>query len=158
MALQLLRTQLIMNKQQLCKEMKRIGDRNRRFDAMTPERKRVAIARDTLAALAAQKILAKRGIYLGDDAQENGDKLPNKYECHACALGSMFVGLTTRLKDLSVKGSPYRFDITSHLSRYFSNEQLDSIEDRFENGVEAAEDSLTSIMQNIIDNNGTFKL
>lgn len=165
-----------MNKLQLRKELKRIGDRNRRFKAMTKARKRVAIAKDTIEALNARKIVAKCGVYLAHDAELNGDKLPNDYACKACALGSMFVGLTTRVKDLSVKGHQCRSHITEDLSKYFSDIQLDMVESAFEqremgwahsyktrpakefgNKYSDSDDRLRAIMQNIIDNNGTFK-
>jgi len=166
-----------MTGNELRRELKRIGDRNRRFNEMSPERKRVAIARDTIESLRLKKVVAKRGVYLDWTSMENGDKLPKNYKCQACALGSMFVGLTTRVKDVSVKDANggIRADITDGLSNYFDNEQLDLIEDAFETGYGCVADDdcstqqkfgaqfktederLVAIMQNIINNNGEFK-
>lgn len=168
-----------MNKLQLSKELKRIGDRNRRFNAMTLERKRVTIAKDTLASLQAKKFIASHGVgYLHYSSTDNGDKLPNNYKCGACALGGMFVGLTTRIKELSIKEQNGDRDrIIAPLRSYFDREQLDAIEYAFEQGnislrtlnyssahrysdfgkaYDNPDDRLIAIMQNIIDNKGTF--
>jgi len=165
-----------MTGNELRRELKKIGDRNRRFNEMSPERKRVAIARDTIESLQLKKVVAERGNYLGWSSMENGDKLPINYKCQACALGSMFVGLTTRVKNISIKDANggVRDDITNNLSNYFADYQLDAIESAFEtpykfNHYTASlyekfgaqfktdEERLVAIMQNIIDNNGTFK-
>lgn len=169
-----------MNTVQLRKELKRIGDRNRRFDKMTPSNRRVTIAKDTIAALIAKKIVAYQGDgYLSDRHTENGDKLPDDYKCNVCALGGMFIGLTTRIKGLSVKTeSGLRSQVIEPLVEYFDVYQLAAIEYAFERGAVALHglnpdeafrcedfgmeyedhnDRLIAIMQNIIDNKGTFK-
>lgn len=163
-----------MNNKQLRRELKIIGDRNRRFNKMSPERKQVTIAKDTLAVLKTKKVLAMKGVYLSHTSKDNGDKLPNNYNCNACALGSMFVGLTTRIKDLSVKNhSGFRNSFTAQLAPYFGQDQLSDIEKAFETTPQSYdtecdaqvfgvkyhndEDRLIGIMENIINNNGTFK-
>lgn len=169
-----------MTGNELRRELKKIGDRNRRFNKMTPERKRITIAKDTIAALKTKKIIAETGEYLGSSYRLNGDKLPNNYRCSACALGSMFVGLTTRVKDLSVK-KPEAVLSALHieLKPYFSRIQLYAIEAAFEyrrimhtyiigsalatcchlfgSSYPDDDERLVAIMQNIIDNNGEFK-
>jgi hypothetical protein len=167
-----------MNKLQLRQELKRIGDRNRRFNGMTPERKRVTIARDTIAALKDKKFIATHDGYLDDKSVDNGDKLPNNYKCQACALGGMFVGLTTRIKNLTVKThGRLRSQITAPLEEFFDVDQLKAIEYAYEQGCVSqgnldcdyaykcesygreyldSSKRLIAIMQNIINNNGTF--
>jgi hypothetical protein len=166
-----------VDNKQMRRELKKIGDRNRRFNKMSPEKKRVTIAKDTIAALKTNKVCATVRVYLGESARSNGDKLSNNARCQACALGSMFVGLTTRVKDLSVKVDNFR----QHLVEYFSPIQLKVIESAFEGGMHYSdihnlygdnyhdkavrykyaytdlEERLIAIMENIIKNNGEFK-
>jgi hypothetical protein len=169
-----------VDNKQMRRELKKIGDRNRRFNKMSPEKKRVTIAKDTIAALKTNKVCATVRVYLGESARSNGDKLSNNVRCQACALGSMFVGLTTRIKDLSVKVDSYRQQVVSPLAEYFSPIQLKVIESAFEGGMHYSdiynlygdnyydkainykysytdsEERLIAIMENIIKNNGEF--
>jgi hypothetical protein len=147
-------------------EVKRIRDRNRRFAKMSAARKRVTIAQDVLDWLMNKRIVATSGTYVAENLLINGDKLRPSVQCNVCALGAMFCTLTARVKDLSIKlhasSSP-----ASTLFKYFSPTQVDLIESAFEgwgdydhsfssyNEVNS-NDRLAMIMQNIVDNKGTF--
>lgn len=166
------------------RELKRIGDRNRRFNKLDAAGKRVAIARDVIAQLKAGKYIATGGQYIGSNAFNNGDKVVGKV-CTVCALGALAISLTNRVKAVSIKTfrrsatsfgeGGDRYSITSVLRKYFSIPQLQLIEDIFENWNNYCGDTalkvekfmeeypdedarLEAIMKNIIRNDGKFIL
>jgi hypothetical protein len=74
-----------------------IEARNREFQAMTPEQKRVAIAEDVIRYLNTKAIIAASGSYLKilnvpEKAVGTGiHTVIGSKECHACAIGSLFM-------------------------------------------------------------------
>jgi hypothetical protein len=128
---------------------KKIRDRERRFKQMTPEKQRVAIAKDVIRSIGSEDtITPKPGTYLDnwnfDEARfYYSDKynmeirdilLQDLPECSACAIGSMFVCAILRDDDLTL----YKFrekhgeDYRVKLRKFFSQGQLDLIECAFE--------------------------
>lgn len=189
-----------------------VGPTNAAFDAMTPEQKRVAIARDVLEWLRIGKIVPEPGTYLtvhntaGQRVDIGMDPGPiNGHKCTACALGAIFACATERT-DLTIGGvnraGNWPDAARAQLGPYFDLDQLKLIESAFEDyggfyldgtprgredhqmayravrfGVKVGDAHpcfegryvdrsmrrqrspdriLRAIMQNIIDNNGTF--
>jgi hypothetical protein len=142
------------------------------FDKLTPAQKRVRIARDVLAQLASGKFIATQGLYVngpeieGAKAKASLQTLFKKQKsCEVCALGSMFVALSEDEKTACTFWGFGRDDCTDYLGKFFDQEQLDKIEDAFEEGdvsgmpfaSEAeAEDRMRLIMENIVVNGGKF--
>lgn len=156
---------------------KQVAEANARFEAMTPEQKRVHIAWDTIQQIEKGWITVQRGTYLGWDGEETADNYKAGEECRACALGSIFAACIAR-PELKLTYEPEYADDDNEqrdaLSPYFSVEQLLLIESAFEkddftygdDAWEAAvefgqrytsdKDRLLAILKNIIANNGTF--
>lgn len=171
-----------------------------------PVEMRVAIAKDVLKQLAANKIVASQGVWLKDSklsdlpayANERYNKEGIKKldvceyvnainKCRVCALGSIFLSSVklynnvymSSTKDPEIEAANFFEDLSSSpLKRYFSANQLRYIEATFEglDGVHhpntfkeenyarafhdlfpSTAERLKAIMQNIIENNGTFK-
>lgn len=140
------------------KFLKRIKDRERRFQKMSPARKRVAIAKDVIAAIEEKEITAATGIYINDKdlwptktffnskntvsvVRRNIDKqvrdiFVEEYvpDCTACAVGSLFICAVKRYDKITIgqMGSFRRSDLTRYLNKFFSKTQLNSIEVAFE--------------------------
>jgi hypothetical protein len=174
-----------------------IAKNSLKFNKLTKPQQRVAIAKDVLKQLALKRLTAKTGAYIdvqtsvpikADDANKDLSLfLPQIKSCNACALGSMFmcaVGQAdkfkvdegfnkqniikaTNLRDMVIGNQTH-----AYLGKFFSNSQLVSIENHFEQGGRsplphsynsplykipgAANQRLTLIMKNIIKNKGTF--
>lgn len=139
----------------------RVRAGNARFEAMTPSRKRIEIARDVLRQIRLGRINPQHGTYFdatreGPDACEVTDAtqvrdLTQQIEsCSACALGSVFMCAVNRADALKVgdlqgfnasrlaarkRGMHFKsFDMRSYLMRFFSMDQLLLIENAFEGG------------------------
>ena len=87
---------------------KRIKDRERRFKKMSPERKRVAIAKDVIEQLNSSKFVASnaRGwidpaVVRGNNDKELQDVFLEE-RCTGCALGALFVCTVIRADELTV--------------------------------------------------------
>lgn len=85
-------------------ENRRVREANKRFDALLPAEKRVAIARDVLAQLGSKKLVAARGTWLENangnslyseaDVKKNVELqsiLAKTEQCEGCALGGLFL-------------------------------------------------------------------
>ncbi len=126
---------------------------NAAFAKMTPAQKRVQIARDVIAQLDENKLIAQFGTWVaptddggafefsGEDQQVR-DALSGG-PCHACALGSLFVCAVTRADKLRAgelhdgnekRGYIGKLDVFEYLGRFFDQDQLDMIETVFEGG------------------------
>jgi hypothetical protein len=144
------------------------------FDHLPVLEQRVAIARDVLAQLKAEKIQPMRGTYLEMELTETVENdaqvhtlLPLARECRVCALGSLFVS-AVKFHDQVAVGE-YRaswepklsFSVGSrvyeYLMKFFTQRQLNAMEREFESadGREAST-VLTGIMKDIIRNKGLY--
>jgi hypothetical protein len=160
-----------------------MADLNVLFEALSAADKRVAIAKDVLLHLAAEKILAERGTYLqveltGETPLSPDDQVGDVIaaraeECIVCALGAMVVS-TAKIADKLSLGQGCSIDSWEgrnsfavggltcyrYLEGYFDGQQLRAIEAAFECGDGNfdgdAEVVLRNIMQNIVDHGGGF--
>ena len=166
------------------------------WDDLTPEQKRIEIAKDVIDAITTHAYKPKTGIYVSDEltlALERNkslqEALVNKQieDCKVCAIGACFLTYIKFTNNFNVgellhtDGNKMRFILSS----VFSEQQLGLIESAFEFSISYAQQTsdyyeaekaanwytkidrdawmysfdtwrLTGIMQNIIDNNGTF--
>ena len=113
---------------------------NNYFNGLSPEEKRVAIAKDVIAQLKAEKIQACSGVYIDiEDVPNDGNISLQKYlpetQCEVCALGALFHSHIKYNNKVSYKD--YLNESTSNLiveklQNYFSFEQMSMIEYAFE--------------------------
>lgn len=156
----------------------------RKFNALTKPEKRIAIARDVLAQIAAEKIEVEGGSYFQLDLPvtckftEDTDLqslLPKARECTVCAKGALFFAHVGIADKVTVGYQRYRssvcldeVDVCSPLLAYFTQSQLDAIEGCFEGGMNGEGDEwnylfpdattrLRAICENIITHEGKFK-
>jgi hypothetical protein len=148
----------------------------KKFADMTRAERRVAIAKDVIEWVTAEKLDVLRGCYFGG---QRPDWLPERSsrefpksvaqrivnDCFVCALGSLFLvkvmnhGHVTSDVVTFNRGEPElsRLSIYEALEDCFSRWQLVDIEDAFEDGDEEdgdEEDRLLEIMQSIVDHKG----
>jgi len=158
---------------------KRIRERNRRFAALSPERKRVRIARDVLKQLEDGRHRVALGVYMLLDEETGSTDLQRELEgtsCTVCALGACFVAAVTRQGGSCAFGSTAigSREIRGALKGFFDADQLDLIEAAFEGGhfvwmradtssavnfvseVRDPAERLRRIMRNVVDNGGRF--
>jgi hypothetical protein len=143
-------------KEQKEKAKKAVAARNRQiardnaaFEKMTPSEKRVAIARDVIAQLAAERLVAVPGIWLDFNVTDNEPDqdpelqtiLKSTDQCEGCALGGMFMCAVERANKLKLSeldepdtGTASQSDVFSYMRKFFSREQLNLIEVCFEQG------------------------
>ena len=138
------------------KLQRQIADRERRFLKMDKPKKRVAVARDVIAALQAKKIQAKQGNWVNLGVGKKQERLlpggkqlrdviiENSPTCTACALGAMFVCAVMRKDALTVEecrsydNLNLDYDnIADYLRAFFAEPQLEMIEVAFEKGTGA---------------------
>jgi plasmid maintenance system antidote protein VapI len=124
----------------------KLAKRNKRFAALSPEGKRVAIARDVLASLAAEKVIALTGTYIdtlgegpgffslpsSEDAQVWLEDAPT---CTTCALGAMMLSCVRKANNATIGMLRGRSNITARLAVHFDRRQLDLIETAFEQSI-----------------------
>ncbi len=139
---------------------------NEDFEKLSAAEKRVAIARDVIAALDSKKIRAMAGVYLAKDTYTRGDEdcavtpeTLNPGKCTACAIGSLFMcqvqagrvelqSAWTSYAAWTSYGAGHGYFSSGRmrdevLSRYFTGEQLGLIESAFErSGSFAYDDAL----------------
>lgn len=148
------------------------------------EEARVLIAKDVLKQLDAKKLVATEGTYLEFENVKFSDsdflhEVLAETKCEVCALGSLYysrvqlanetkcgVTYTWHYDDKTRYGVSRSGTIEEDLLQYFDGEDLNAIETYFEGWREASgfseknsdpETRMRKIMQNIVDNNGTFK-
>lgn len=130
-----------------------IAQNNINFEAMSPEQKRVQIAKDVLEQLDKKHLVAdygnwaisddesllyKKSIY--SDQNISIKKLLNETKkCRVCALGSLFVCAVDRSNNLIVDDlhgiySPDQKDVFNYLSNFFLLSQIKLIEFVYEQG------------------------
>jgi len=102
------------------------------------------------------------------------EKIP---KCNVCALGGLFVEAVKRydkIKTDEISAGPWQNELHYYLKKFFSIDQLKMIEDAFESEgpniyygnhkalvfchtIKKPRDRMLKIMNNIVENNGTFK-
>lgn len=101
------------------------------------------------------------------------EKIP---KCNVCALGGLFVEAVKRHDKITtdeISSDPWQHELHYYLKKFFSVEQLRMIEDAFEsegpsmygndkaltfcNTLKKPRDRMLKIMNNIVENNGTFR-
>lgn len=114
------------------------------FDSLEPAHQRVVIAKDVLAHLKAEAIVAETGVYLYPERFYDADPdidpgkhdvlyaLENHTPCHVCAKGTITLellryGRAQQLVD-GVNTAPYGEDVTS----VFPNSMMEEMEAMFE--------------------------
>jgi len=150
--------------------------KNAAFDKLSKAEKRVAIAKDVLAQMSANKIRAERGLYVNKMIPSNKlgsevcdlNPMNTRGGCNACALGSMFLCAVDKhdklkvgdLEEINVYGPDgihqrgveiFREDTAEYLGKFFSQDQLNQIELAFESGRCPATESAS-------DDNATLRL
>ena len=144
---------------------------------------RVEIARDVLKLLKAKKIqpahtyfeASKIDVYCPDAVSPTADLkklLPKLGTCDVCAIGGLLYAYIKRHDRTKAKDLTCRGDIVRVLGRVFPQKQLNEIEAAYEGGVRSASlaalefrrgwywsdrEAMAAIMQNIVDNGGTFR-
>lgn len=153
------------------------------FEDLSAPEKRVAIARDVIARVEAQKIRPYPGYFIAPASKYKEAAGANYFEeCEACAVGALLLACAPRLKISSsflttaTNTDWGRRIIHKTLEPYFSSSQLDEIEAAFEGksgyavnytgrvydasmlfgSSTSPRERLVSIMNNIIANNGEF--
>lgn len=160
MAKKLSKKSVALLKKSVAKENRRIARSNKEFEKMSPSEKRVQIARDVLAQLAAKRLIATPGIWLSgmrDNLLKSSDfvkdpelqkVLGKTKQCTGCALGGMFMCAVERANKLKVgelsndsqKSGNIEFeDVFTYMEKFFSRNQLDQIESAFEKGEGASD-------------------
>ncbi len=177
-----------------------------KFRKANKAKKRVMIARDVIAQLNANRFIASPGEWARFDGLEKSkentelcDLLAKNRKCEVCGVGALFVSAVehaNRISVADVKSDLDSYDLDynegieqstafEYLEQYFDKEQLDLIEQAFEQGKGVtytnSDDGLAArrfcdheddqigeylddrphlrmrlIMENIIANNGTF--
>jgi len=124
------------------------------LDKMTPAQSRVAIAKDVIESLLAERFKATTGTYIySRSATANGIAVQgtvnlkdaiqkNMKSCKVCAKGAMFVAAVERFNqiysevrrpgDNVLEEFSHDVEICDHLGKYFTKRQLDLIEMAFE--------------------------
>jgi len=160
---------------------KSIKEHNARFAAASPAERRVMVAKDVIAQIKAKRFFATEGTYVDAvDAIPDGTRmdaplrniLKKVPECHVCAKGAAFLSLvrlanTVKVGDVldyygeKVENGPENLDKVAwnFLEQFFPIDLLDEMERAFEDmyhgyEIDDADERLTAIMQNVIDNDG----
>ena len=145
------------------------------FEDLSSQEQRIWFAKDVLAQLYKNKLIIDTGAFVEKMSTDT---------CTVCALGALAISCLTKRTDFTTldelssfrESDRLRSVIHDLLSPYFSSDQLDLIEAAFEERADYArvrtpqveiasklyslvdlpEERLICIMQNIIDNQGTF--
>jgi hypothetical protein len=124
--------------------------RNKEFNALPLNRQRVEIARDVIAQLKAKTIVAASVYFTSDELEyriekgvdvDRGDAsvaFAQATDCQVCGIGSLFKCAVQSSNGLPFKnfakayGSTIREEEAAYLSKWFSAEMLDLVEDYYE--------------------------
>ncbi len=136
-----------------------IEKRNKDFKKLSKAEKRVAIAKDVIAALKAKKYIAETGDYLdinyssdNYDSNINQELLcSNDITCKVCAVGALFTSKVIISNNFDSDYVPSDDVMRDELSAYFSKNQLYLIEAAFE-GWETDEYSKSEIILTLKNN------
>lgn len=125
------------------KLLEQIKKENARFAKLSKAEKRVAIAKDVLAQIAAKKYVPTQGTYVDlldkDVSEEDIGKevceVVAGARCDVCAIGSLFMSAVKLGDNLKVDFGEYgdvNFFKSEILTRFFSKDQLGMMEAAFE--------------------------
>lgn len=161
-----------------------IEKRNKDFKKLSKAGKRVAIVKDVIDSLKAKKYFAKKSIYLEINEKDYGIVnqevlCSDNTVCTVCALGGIFASKVKIANEFSNDLElTHDGDMRKNLSKYFTEYQLHLIEAAFEGWEKGnvstwklknndhmkyirsysnPNDRMIVIMENIIENKGTFK-
>lgn len=138
---------------------------------MTAAQKRVAIAKDVIQQIKAEKFIALTGRYFKQcqlpEKVNQKTLLEHTEPCDVCAKGAIFLSAIRKFNDYDAPSSTTReYEMERKSCEFFTYKQCDKIELVFE-GWESGYETwrriktpnlrLIAIMRNIIKNNGTFK-
>lgn len=145
---------------------------------LTKAQQRVAVAKDALAQLKAEKYKATSGVFIdsgflnnlcySDSTDQAQPVLQNMGTCRLCAKGAIFLSTIRKYNKATVYELTHAHeDVSNDL---FGQDNLDRIEAAFECWSHVSwkacdfgdkyindHDRLVAILKNIIKNNGTFK-
>jgi len=119
---------------------------NKQFEQLSKAEKRVAIAKDVLKLIKAEKLIPETGSYVENDQLDsilwNNDEVDIKkalkelqQPCEVCALGAIFYAETIKRNDCVIVGRfVRRDDITKRMKDIFTKGQMIMIESAFESG------------------------
>jgi hypothetical protein len=140
--------------------------KNAAFKKMSSAEQRIEIASDVIQWLRAGRVIATSGIYLEPLERQEGAAKIDGVQCYVCALGAVFaVAVERDAVECSNVFSYREGAMRGALAPYFDFGQLRMIEAAFEEwsyekefGDQYEDDAerMIAIMQNIIDNDGTF--
>lgn len=120
--------------------------RNDKFRALSPAKKRVAIAEDVLAQLKTSRFVAASSYFAtsGKALYKHGDKqlcdVRDQIRCEACGIGSLMVAACGFVNNLTL-GEAYYYnqgEVRDYLSEWFDEDQLALIESWFEHRPDGA--------------------
>jgi hypothetical protein len=154
----------------------KLGLVKKKIEDMTPVEQRMTIARDVIAQIKAKKFyvasntgyvsLAEKNVLPAGADPAKYKLAPKMKKCTVCALGAMFIADISKDKNYSFQDASLgveddyieRYAITARLGQYFTNEQMNAIEEYFEysGGWMTDDERLMAICQNLIDNKGQF--
>jgi hypothetical protein len=124
---------------------------------------RVAVAKDALAQLEDRKYRETQGVYIenasndeyfiydDETCQQFLDRMLNSH-CYVCAKGALLLS-SLRVGDIEPGPGIFFEELSANITEIFDRDQWNLIEDYFE---ETNSWNLRRILNNIIDNNGTF--
>jgi hypothetical protein len=149
--------------------------RNARFNRLSPEKKRVVVAKDVLKRLGEGRIEARRGVYIGRVSTG-----PAGETCQACALGAVFAcainlgtkattsihccrttssyDMTVTLAERGIFPAPELRKIEAAFEGWGAADSFEGTEAtrRFNEGIFDDRERMARIMRNIVANKGEF--
>lgn len=118
---------------------KELKARNAAFNRLSKKKKRIAIANDILARIAAKQIIGESGVWayaINPETNDLQEHLDSNGKCQCCALGAAICGVAF-FKDqieLDYADEASYSDNRNELLDIFGEEQLSLIENAFERG------------------------
>lgn len=142
---------------------------NKLLTTLPKAKARVIIAKDALAQIKLKQLVPTFGYYADWfdtnmdvlDVTAKGNPLIETEPCHVCGLGSLFIA-DYKIRNGKVRnGDSAQAVMRKRLNSFFDTKQLALIEEYFESRSNslvtyAATKRLTFILNNIIENKGTF--
>jgi hypothetical protein len=141
------------------KKQSPIAKKNEEFNGLSPEKRRVAIARDVIRQVEAERLLPTKGVYLVPNPLSSymtygkeilvgyavGDDLKKIFKkeietCNCCAKGALFLSAVEKYNQCKVTdnmrasaGTSFtNEEVSKQLRKHFSHDQLELIESAFE--------------------------